>query len=108
MAELFPVKRFTTAGATKAEKDQLKREFERSDLGVQQGMIEHFKSQSTSGIREYLENLRSGGHFTDAPTKAPEADSGDFDLVGDDVPTKGRKSSLPPESDETEPSVVTE
>jgi hypothetical protein len=104
MAELFPVKRFTTAGATKAEKDQLKREFERSDLGVQQGMIEHFKGQSTSGIREYLENLRSGGHFTDAPKKAPEADSEDFDSEPSEAPTEAGKSSLPPKSDEDEPS----
>ena len=82
MAEMFPVKRFTTAGATKAEREQLKREFERSDLGMQQSMVVHFKGQPTSGLREYLENLRNLGHFTEASETAPEADSDDFD---DDV-----------------------
>ena len=106
MSELFPVKRFTTAGASKAEREQLKREFERSDLGVQQSMVEHFKGQSTSGLREYLENLRSGGHFTDAVEKRSGADSEDFDLVGDVVPTKAGKSSLPPESIEDDPSTT--
>ncbi len=98
MAEMFPVKRFTTAGATKDEREQLKREFERSDLSIQQGMVEHFKAQSTSGLRDYLDNLREMGHFTDAPERVPELDSGDSDSELDEAPKKTGKSALPAES----------
>lgn len=72
MAEPFPRNRFALADATEAEIDQLEHEYERSDLGLQIDSIEHYQSQSTGGLRDYLENLRETGHFSDAPETGPD------------------------------------
>jgi hypothetical protein len=110
MAETFPVKRFTRI-TTKEERDQLTREFERSDLGVQQSIVEHFKSQSVSGLRDYVANLRDIGHFSDSPQspeKAPEDDFEDVKTTGVNESASAAKSHTPGTADDDEPTDNTE
>jgi hypothetical protein len=107
MAEVFPVKRFTRI-TTKEERDQLIREFERSDLGVQQSIVEHFKSQSVSGLRDYVQNLRDMGHFSDSPEKAPEGDFEDVKTTGVNESASAAKSHTPGTADDDEPTDNTE
>jgi hypothetical protein len=59
MANAFPRARFRSAGAAPEEIDRLQGAYERSDVSVQEAMLEHFKSVSTSGLREYLDNWRA-------------------------------------------------
>ena len=93
---MFPAKRFQDAGASLNESDQLEREFERSDVGVQESMLEHFAAQSTSGLRDYLANLREIGHFSPSfllgtdysdSQSTLEADSEDSTESGEEVPS---------------------
>lgn len=94
----FPSARFKLAGGTPAEIDQLEREFDLSDLGVQQGMAGHFESQSTGGLTDYLENLREIGHFTDAPQTALIVDSGDSTEFVEEAPPTDVKTAYSAES----------
>ena len=85
-------------------------EFARCDSSVQKGMVDHFKGEPTSGIREYLDNWRKinaaespqtalGGPVgratleqSDTPETADDDedatggdDDGDSDATGDDA-----------------------
>ena len=87
----FPARRFSNAGATKAEVDKMRNAFDNSDIGVQESMLEHFRPLSTSGLREYLASWRGVNSAVQsgsaqANESAPEADPEPsvFDL-GDDA-----------------------
>ena len=81
MAE-FPRGRFVEADASDAELDQLSDEFERSDVGVQASLANHIAAISTSGIREYLDELRAVGHFE---SSEPEDGAGESVAPPDDL-----------------------
>jgi hypothetical protein len=74
---VFPAHRFEEAGATGQEIDTLASEFEHSDLAVQQSMSDFLAGVATGDLREYLDTLRSSGHFDkedpEEETDEPEA-----------------------------------
>lgn len=76
----FPSKRLLQAGGTLDEVAQLRREFIASDLGVQDGIVDLFRTLSVGGMREYLSNLRGEGHFEVATDT-----SADFSPWNDEV-----------------------
>lgn len=82
----FPTRRFASAGATKDERDQMVAEFDRSDLGVQESMVDYFRTQSSGGLREYVDNWRNLRATPIAAQTAPDAPSSDADPVVADPP----------------------
>ena len=102
MPAKLPTRRFSSAGATKEETAALQLEFERSDLGIQEAMIDYFKGLSIGGIREYLANWREL-HAPEGAETAPEAPLGEAaPEVAEDTQTEP-ESPLPakfPEDDE--------
>lgn len=95
----FPTRRFSTAGATKEERDVMLGEFEHSDLSVREEMVAHFKGQSTNGLKEYLASWRANREAPEAPqrpleapvSEAPPTTAGapDTDPGGEDAPDPG-------------------
>jgi hypothetical protein len=69
----FPEQRFKEAGATASERDQLRREFNMSDVVVQRSLNDHWAPLSKNGLRDYLQLLRDNGHFREdeGGTKVP-------------------------------------
>ena len=71
----FPTRRFARAGATKDETAALAGEFERSDIGIQESVLDYFTSQSSAGLREYLANWRllQAPAASQRPARAPRS-----------------------------------
>lgn len=64
MAEfVFPERRFIEAGATQEEVDQLRREFNASDVTVQRDQTQFWASQSARGLLDFIIRLRTDGRF---------------------------------------------
>ena len=86
----FPTRRFARAGATKDETAALAGEFERSDIGIQESVLDYFTSQSSAGLREYLANWRllQAPAASQRPARAPRS------------PAKAAEVSHPPEEPE--------
>jgi hypothetical protein len=71
-------------------------------------MLEHFRSQSTGGLRDYLANLREIGHFTEGPESALDGDSGPSGAGAKNAPKTLDESGNGPESTPGGSSDVTE
>ena len=108
MASQFPTRRFSGAGASKIEVAAIRDEFERSDISIQRGMIDHFKSLSTSAIREYLDNWRARNEPVETPAvteSAPDAPESEATPEATDTPDEDDEdeSGQPdPEGDESD------
>lgn len=81
---IFPAQRFRQAGASEDEVSQLQDEFDRSDQAAQSGLADSFESMATGDLVEYLERLRTEGHFVAEKVEAAAVDV-EHDVEHDDI-----------------------
>jgi hypothetical protein len=89
----FPEKRFVDIGATIDEVTQLRREFNNSDTSIQRSLSEFWSPIPDTQLSDYLDNLRTSGHFVQSVVDTPEAYSGDAKKSS--VTTTGGEQSTP-------------
>jgi hypothetical protein len=89
---LFPSRRFRGIGLSREDADELRGSFDRSDRIVQQDIVDHLKSLSSAGLRQYAEAWQARL----AEKASPEAEEAEADTgaPGDLSGASGEDRSL--------------
>ncbi len=93
----FPAARLLQADATLDEVAQLRGEFTSSDISIQDGIDDLYRSMSSGAIRQYLADLRKSGHFGAVEAESPEEAETPLDSSETAAP------SAAPDAPESEP-----